>query len=325
MRPKAPGTAAWLTLGALAAAGAWALAEGEVRVGLGALAWVALLGIFLARSPTDRLPTAAVTLVAAAVLMHVVSEASGLYGWGEWDKLQHFLLPFVLGIMGFVLVYQALLAAGSGAAFARTGAAAATVLLVVTASAAWELYEFSLDQVFDESTQHGLVDTMLDLAAGATAGVAAAMVGWVAGDRGPLRTLRRDVDPLGRALVTFAHRTAPGRSDSAAATVFHLRRDGSPWIGMPVRTADGRTLSDEQWKNKAHDVVFDALERSLEGMGFPASRREIIENVGDERVAVSPDIRLRSFLETLPEREFGDEDEVATHLNDTWGRSDAAP
>lgn len=76
---------------------------------------------------------------------------------------------------------------------------------------------------------------------------------------------------------------------------------------------------------KAHDVVFDTLQRRLDEVRFPASREEILRQVGDEKVTEEPEIRLREFLETIPEKNYGDGGEIADILNDSWSNSPKAP
>lgn len=96
-------------------------------------------------------------------------------------------------------------------------------------------------------------------------------------------------------------------------------------ITVTMKTPNGETISTEDWKNRAHELVFEALDQAARGIDYPADKGKVVREAQDAEVLREPRMRLKPFLDTLPERTFQSREEVARALNDTWETADEAP
>jgi len=102
-------------------------------------------------------------LIALSLYLHVMGHVGEYYVTlaPYYDKLTHLISSATVGLIAFFL---AILAEYRGD-IRVTRAAIVIFILTFTlaAGAAWEIYEFTLDQVFGMDLQHGNTDTMVDL------------------------------------------------------------------------------------------------------------------------------------------------------------------
>jgi hypothetical protein len=102
-------------------------------------------------------------LIAVSLYIHVMGHVGEYYVTlaPYYDKLAHLVASVTVGLIAFFL---ALFAEHRGE-IRLTGPAIAVFILTSTlaAGAAWEIYEFIVDQVFGTNLQFGNADTMWDL------------------------------------------------------------------------------------------------------------------------------------------------------------------
>jgi hypothetical protein len=175
-----------------------ALYQGRIQAAAETLAilTITFLPLLLGKRFHVRIPhefeLLAIVLIYASLFLGEVHGYYVRYWW--WDIVLHTGSGFLLGILGFLLVYvlnendqvNLDLTPGFMALFAFTFALAFGAL--------WEIFEFALDQVFGLNTQKpmfgdpsGLTDTMLDLIVDATGAFIIAVLGY-----GYLRTTGTD-------------------------------------------------------------------------------------------------------------------------------------
>ncbi|WPY96136.1 hypothetical protein T8T21_16625 (plasmid) [Limimaricola variabilis] len=180
--------------------GTTALAAGAALAGrpllalaaLGAMALAGLLPLYTRVSGIHMPRGLASGVLLYCLAAFVAGEAVGLYqNSAVWDLALHVLSAMVLALAGLAL---ALLP--TAGAPPRTAAWVLGVLAVGFAAlvgAAWELFEFSIDQIFGTNAQRsGLPDTMGDVAAnlaGAVYGAIAGIARLSTGARWPLSGL----------------------------------------------------------------------------------------------------------------------------------------
>jgi hypothetical protein len=123
-------------------------------------------------------------LVAASLYIHVMGHVGEYYFTlaPYYDKLAHLVASVTVALLAFFL---ALLAERRGE-IRLTGPAIAVFILASTlaAGAAWEIYEFTVDQVFGTNLQFGNTDTMSDLIVDLVGGVIVAVFAAIAFARG---------------------------------------------------------------------------------------------------------------------------------------------
>lgn len=193
LRPTTlPRSILWGGAGLIAAAGALSAQPLLTLAALGAMALALLLPLYTRVSGIVMPPGLSTGVLGFCLAAFVLGEAAGLYrDSAVWDLLLHALASAVLALAG---VAMALLP--TAGAPPRTAAWVLGVLAVGFAAlvgAAWELFEFSIDQVFGTNAQRsGLPDTMGDVAANLAGAVYGAMAGIVrlsTGARWPLSGL----------------------------------------------------------------------------------------------------------------------------------------
>ena len=131
--------------------------------------------------PTRRPRTlkASEIAVLAAVMLHVMGHAFGLYAAFAWyDTALHFVIP-----LATVLVLYALSQATgwiwSWRAVSPIEVAIYVFSMTVALSTLWEIAEFGMDQLFHTKEQDDLRDTMVDIIADVVGAIlGAACAGW---------------------------------------------------------------------------------------------------------------------------------------------------
>ena len=167
--------AIWLALGVLALG---ALAQGRLELGFVALGTLALsvAPVFVARWADVYVPPSfivAMTLFIGATL--ILGEVFGFYDrFWWWDIVMHATSSIGFGMTGFVLVFM--MFQGDRYAAPPVAVAFFAFCFAVFIGTAWEIFEYSMDQLFGFNMQKsGLPDTMGDLIvdmAGALVGAA---------------------------------------------------------------------------------------------------------------------------------------------------------
>ncbi len=96
-----------------------------------------------------------------------------------WDILLHTFSGFLLGLVGFSLVYFLNNAENVNISMSPFFVALFSFCFAIMCGVFWEIFEFSLDQIFGTNTQRsGLVDTMWDLIVDTVGGFSAALIGY---------------------------------------------------------------------------------------------------------------------------------------------------
>lgn len=105
-----------------------------------------------------------------------------------WDAVLHIGSGFLLGILGFLLVYVLNERADIDLHMRPRFVALFAFMFAVGMGALWEIFEFGMDQIFGLNMQKsGLIDTMWDLIVDAAGALAISLMGW-----GYLRTAGSD-------------------------------------------------------------------------------------------------------------------------------------
>lgn len=114
-----------------------------------------------------------------------------------WDLALHGLSAIGFGLTGFLFVLM--LFEGDRFAAPPSAIAFITFCVAMTIGASWEVFEFSMDNIFGLNMQKsGLVDTMEDLMINAFGSLIASMTGYV-------YLVRNSAGPLGQSLSQFIH------------------------------------------------------------------------------------------------------------------------
>ncbi|MCG7574704.1 hypothetical protein MHM39_14120 [Phaeobacter sp. CNT1-3] len=156
-------------------AGRWAGAF----VAFGTLA-VSLAPLFVARWADIKVPpsfiAAIVAFVGGTLFLGEVFDFYETFWW--WDIAMHGSSAVGFGLIGFVLIFMMF----QGDAYAAPPIAMAffAFCFAMAIGAFWEIFEFSMDQLFGLNMQKsGLMDTMGDLIVDATGALIGAGAGWV--------------------------------------------------------------------------------------------------------------------------------------------------
>ncbi len=103
-----------------------------------------------------------------------------------WDLALHLAAGFLLGLLGFLVVYLLNEADGIDLLMRPSFIALFAFLFAVSLGALWEIFEFAMDQTFGTMMQKpmfddpsGLTDTMWDLIVDTVGAMAAVLVGWI--------------------------------------------------------------------------------------------------------------------------------------------------
>ena len=102
-------------------------------------------------------------LVAVSLYLHVMGHVAGYYVSlaPYYDKLTHLVSSVTIA---FLVLFLVVLAGHRGdIRLTRTVTAVFILVSTLAAGAAWEIYEFAVDQVFGTNLQLGNTDTMVDL------------------------------------------------------------------------------------------------------------------------------------------------------------------
>ncbi|MCK5253196.1 MAG: hypothetical protein KAQ96_09605 [Thermoplasmata archaeon] len=176
-----------------------ALADGSyvwVFAGLFALIF-SFVPTILKKNYQITIPWILELLIFLALFLHVAGGVFGLYGrFGWWDTMTHFVSTFMLAVVGLTVVYI-MHVYWDGLKMDIRAIMVFTLFIAAFLGATWELLEWSADQIFDTSEQHGLNDTMKDLVMDMIGAMIAAMLGakWILNG-----TLRRMTADLGDAM-----------------------------------------------------------------------------------------------------------------------------
>lgn len=129
----------------------------------------------MARNLHLYLPWEINLLIAVSFYLHVMGHVEGYYVTLApcYDKLAHLIASATVGLVAFFI---ALFAEHRGD-IRLTGGAIIVFILTATLAAGviWEIYEFTVDQVFGTNLQFGNADTMSDLIADLVGGTIAAV------------------------------------------------------------------------------------------------------------------------------------------------------
>lgn len=151
---------------------------------------LSLLPMRLGRRIGVNLPVGFVTAIAvflcATLLLGEIGDFYERFWW--WDVVLHGGSAVGFGLVGALLMLM--LVQGRQLTAAPLTVAFFAFCFAVTIGALWEIWEFTLDQVFGLNTQKsGLVDTMWDLIVDAIGALIGAGAGWAylkGRERGPL-------------------------------------------------------------------------------------------------------------------------------------------
>jgi len=147
-------------------------------VGIGTLL-LSLVPIWLGERVGVTLPTAFVSAIAAflcaTLLLGEVGDFYERYWW--WDVVLHGGSAIGFGLVGSLLMLM--LVKGNRLTAAPLMVAFFAFCFAVMIGAIWEIWEFTLDQVFGLNTQKsGLIDTMWDLIVDTGGALIGAGAGW---------------------------------------------------------------------------------------------------------------------------------------------------
>lgn len=119
----------------------------------------------------------AVLFVYASLFLGEVHGYYARYWW--WDVVLHTGSGFLLGILGFLLVYVLNERPDIDLHMRPRFVALFAFMFSVGMGALWEIFEFAMDQLFGMNMQKsGLVDTMWDLIVDTVGALVIALLGW---------------------------------------------------------------------------------------------------------------------------------------------------
>lgn len=168
-------------------------------VGIGTLL-LSLVPVWLGEKIGVTLPTAFVSAIAAflcaTLLLGEVGDFYERYWW--WDVVLHGGSAVGFGLVGSLLMLM--LVKGNRLTAAPFTVAFFAFCFAVMIGAVWEIWEFTLDQLFGLNTQKsGLVDTMWDLIVDTGGALIGAGAGWA-------YLKGRENGPLTKAIHAFVER-----------------------------------------------------------------------------------------------------------------------
>lgn len=175
-----------LTLGirivlAVSAIVAAALGQWDTAAATAGIAIVTHLPAMIGRRYRIPLPAGfellAVLFVFASLFLGEVRGYYTRFWW--WDALLHTGAGFLLGILGFLLVYSFNERGLGNLQLKPSFVALFSFTFSLALGALWEIFEFGMDQVFGLNMQKsGLVDTMWDLIVNVIGAAAIALLGY---------------------------------------------------------------------------------------------------------------------------------------------------
>ncbi len=147
-----------------------------------AIVIVTLLPLLLGRRFDVHIPPEfeflAVMFVYASLFLGEVHGYYIRYWW--WDAVLHTGSGFLLGVLGFLLVYVLNERPDVDMHMRPRFVALFAFMFAVGMGALWEIFEFGMDQLFGMNMQKsGLVDTMWDLIVDTVGAAVIALLGWV--------------------------------------------------------------------------------------------------------------------------------------------------
>jgi len=176
-----------------------ALADGSyvwVFAGLFALIF-SFVPTILKKNYQITIPWILELLIFLALFLHVAGGVFNLYGtFGWWDTMTHFVSTFMLAVVGLTVIYL-MHVYWDGLTMDIRAIMVFTLFIAAFLGGVWEIMEWSADQIFGTSEQHGLNDTMKDLVMDMIGAMIAAMLGakWILDG-----TMRRMTADFGDAL-----------------------------------------------------------------------------------------------------------------------------
>ncbi len=147
-----------------------------------AIVIVTLLPLLLGRRFDVHIPPEfeflAVMFVYASLFLGEVHGYYIRYWW--WDAVLHTGSGFLLGVLGFLLVYVLNESPDVDMHMRPRFVALFAFMFAVGMGALWEIFEFGMDRLFGMNMQKsGLVDTMWDLIVDTVGAAVIALLGWV--------------------------------------------------------------------------------------------------------------------------------------------------
>ncbi|MAM71007.1 MAG: hypothetical protein CMP91_07705 [Gammaproteobacteria bacterium] len=122
--------------------------------------------------------TFAVIFVFMSLFLGEVYDYYGRFWW--WDKVLHTGSAFLLGVLGFLLVYVLNEKKEIELELNPSFMALFAFMFAVSIGAIWEIFEFTMDQIFGLNMQKsGLVDTMWDLIVDCLGAMVVSVFGWI--------------------------------------------------------------------------------------------------------------------------------------------------
>lgn len=167
-----------------------------VFAGLFALAF-SFVPTVLRRNYRISIPWLLELLIFLALFLHVAGGVFDLYDRiDRWDTMTHFVSTFMLAIVGLTIIYL-MHVYWDGLTMDIRAIMVFTLFIGAFLGVTWEVVEWSADQVFGTTEQHGLNDTMKDLVMDLIGAMLAAVLGakWIIDG-----TLRRMTADFGRSL-----------------------------------------------------------------------------------------------------------------------------
>ncbi len=142
---------------------------------------ITMLPILLGKRFSVRIPhgfeTLAVIFVFMSLFLGEVYSYYTIYWW--WDLVLHSGSAFLLGILGFLLVFVLNEKEDIDLDLNPNFMALFAFMFAMGIGAIWEIFEFSMDQIFNLNMQKsGLVDTMWDLIVDAIGALIISLLGW---------------------------------------------------------------------------------------------------------------------------------------------------
>ena len=117
-----------------------------------------------------------IVFIYATLFLGNVQEYYARFWW--WDFVMHTGSGIVLGLVGFLIIYA--LFKGERVVASPIWIAIFAFSFAVALGAVWEIFEFTMDQLFGYGMQKsGLVDTMWDLIVDSVGALLASFVGWL--------------------------------------------------------------------------------------------------------------------------------------------------
>lgn len=142
---------------------------------------ITILPVVLRNKFAVKIPHGFETLTIVFVFMSLfLGEVQGyytLFWW--WDLVLHSGSAFIMGILGFLLVYVLNEKKEIELNLNRNFVALFAFMFAIGIGALWEVFEFSADQLFGLNMQKsGLVDTMWDLIVNTIGALIISVLGW---------------------------------------------------------------------------------------------------------------------------------------------------